>query len=104
MVTDMALREGFEVDTAFSTRVKFGDKLAEHIRHHNPADQRRRKIHLLYAIATVRGGRRMPNPQGGSGSFAYERSFDGLKIRVLTDANGNVEDVFDIIPPGRRGR
>lgn len=99
---DAALKEGFQVNTAFNTQVKFGAKLEEHIKHHNPADQRRRKINLLYAVATVKGGRRMANPQGGPGSFAYERNFDGMKFRVLTDANGNVEDAFDIIPPGRR--
>ena len=46
----------------------------------------------------------MPNPKGGPGSFAYERNFDGMKFRVLTDANGNVEDAFDVIPPGRSGK
>ena len=99
---DAALKEGFEVNTAFNTKVKFGKKLDEHIRHHNMADQKRRKVNLLYAVATVKGGRRMPNPKGGPGSFAYERNFDGMKFRVLTDANGNVEDAFDVIPSGRR--
>lgn len=99
---DAALREGFYVNTAFNSRVGFGAQLAEHIDHHNPADQRRRKINLLYAIATVKGGKRGRNPKGGPGSFAYARNIDGRKFLVLTDEHGIVEDVFDIIPHGRR--
>ena len=99
---EAALREGFYVNTAFNTRVGFGAQLMEHIDHHNPADQRRRKINLLYAVATVKGGKRGRNPKGGPGSFAYARNIDGRGFLVLTDAHGNVEDVFDIIPRGRR--
>lgn len=70
----------------------------EHIRHHSQADQRRRKISLLYAVATVKGGKRGKNPKGGEGSFAYARDFGDFKMLVLTDEHGNVEDTFDIIP------
>ena len=98
---DAALREGFYVSTAFNTRVGFGPHLDAHIRHHSAADQNRRKANLLYAIATVKGGKRGPNPKGGPGSFAYARNIDGKRFLVLTDEHGNVEDVFNIIPPGR---
>ena len=99
---DAALREGFYVNTATGQRVGFGHHLDEHIKHHGMRDQRRRKVNLLYAIATVKGGKRGANPQGGPGSFAYARNFGNKKFLVLTDDRGNVEDVFDIIPPGRR--
>lgn len=99
---DMALTEGFYVNTQDGTKVGFGKKLATHIEHHSPADQRRRKIRLMYAIKTVKGGKKRPNPQGGAGSYAYAKEFDGFGMLVLTDTNGNVEDVFDIIPRKRR--
>ena len=98
---DIALAEGFYVNSAFNTRVGFGKKLAIHIDHHNQNDRIRRKVNLLYAVATVKGGKRGPNPKGGQGSFAYARNIDGRRFLVLTDDHGIVEDVFDIIP-GRR--
>ena len=101
---EAALREGFYVNTAFNTRVGFGAQLMEHIKHHSKADQNRRKVNLLYAVATVKSGKRGPNPKGGPGSFAYARNIDGKRFLVLTDEHGNVEDVFDIIPRGARRR
>ena len=98
---DAALAEGFYVNSAFNTRVGFGKKLATHIDHHNQQDRIRRKVNLLYAVATVKGGKRGPNPKGGPGSYAYARNIDGRRFLVLTDEDGIVEDVFDIIP-GRR--
>lgn len=99
---DAALREGFHVNSAFNTRVGFGAKLAKHIDHHSHKDRIRRKANLLYAVATVKGGKRGKNPKGGEGSFAYARDFGDFRMLVLTDASGNVEDTFDIIP--RKGR
>jgi hypothetical protein len=97
---DAALREGFYVNSAYTTRVGFGEKLIIHIGHHNKADQNRRKTHLLYAIATVKSGKRGPNPKGGPGSYAYAKNIDGKKFLVLTDKEGQVEEVFNIIPRG----
>lgn len=99
---DRALAEGFYVNTQGGGRVGFGEKLAEHIGHHSAADQRRRKILLMYAVKTVKGGQRKPNPKGGAGSYAYAKNFEGFGMLVLTDKAGNVEDVFDIIPRERR--
>ena len=99
---DAALKEGFYVNSAFNTRVGFGKQFAEHIKHHNRQDQIRRKANLLYAVATVKGGVRGPNPKGGPGSFAYARNIDGRRFLVLTDEHGAVEDAFDIIPGGRK--
>ncbi len=99
---DAALAEGFYVNSAFNTRVGFGNKLSVHIDHHNHKDRIRRKVNLLYAVATVKGGRRGTNPKGGPGSYAYARNIDGRRFLVLTDEHGIVEDVFDIIPGERR--
>ena len=99
---DAALAEGFYVNTAYNTRVGFGAQLAEHINHHGHRDRIRRKVNLLYAVATVKGGKRGPNPKGGPGSSAYARVIDGRRFLVLTDDHGNVEDVFDIIPGERK--
>lgn len=96
---DKALAEKFYVNTARSgVRVGFGKKLMVHMAHHTEADQKRRKAHLLYAVKTVKAGKRGRNPKGGSGSHAYAKKFDGFKMLVLTDANGNVEDCFNFYP------
>jgi hypothetical protein len=101
---DAALREGFYVNTKTGERVGFGPQLVEHLKHHSKADQRRRKRLLPYAIKTVTSGKRKPNPQGGKGSWKYAKWFEegGFGLLVLTDAHGDVEDVFDIIPKERR--
>jgi hypothetical protein len=62
----------------------------------------RRKIHLLYAIATVKGGNRSRNPKGGENSYAYAKSFGSINMLVLTDDAGNVEEVFNIIPKEKK--
>ena len=49
-------------------------------------------------MATVKGGKKAPNPKGGAGSFAYAKRFGNMKVLVLTDSHGQVEDVFNIIP------
>lgn len=95
---DRALREGFYVNSADGKRVGFGRQLAEHMAHHNPADKARRRSHLLYAVSTVKSGRKAPNPKGGPGSSAYAKRFGNMKVLVLTDSHGQVEDVFNIIP------
>ncbi len=96
---DKALDEKFYVNTAKAgVRVGFGKRLLTHLAHHSAADQKRRKKKLLYAVATVKSGKRKRNPQGGPGSWAYAKRFDWGKVLVLTDKNGMVEDCFNIIP------
>ena len=80
-----------------------GEAGCTHPNHHKIEDQRRRKILLPYAIATVKGGKRGRNPKGGRDSFAYARDFGNMCILVLTDSRGAVEDAFSIIPK-RRGK
>ena len=100
---DNALKEKFYVNTATAgVRVGFGNRLLIHMSHHSAADQRRRKVHLLYAVAAVKSGKRGRNPQGGPGSYAYAKRFSWGKMLVLTDQNGDVEDTFDIIPKKKR--
>jgi len=99
---DTALNEGFYVNVAGGDRVGFGHQLAEHLAHHNMADQRRRKIRLMYAVKTVKSGRKQKNPQGGPNSYRYAQSFGDFGILVLTDDHGDVQDVFDIIPNNNR--
>ena len=101
---DSALEEGFYVNVAGGERVGFGRQLAEHIAHHGAADQRRRKTKLMYAVKTVKAGRKQRNPQGGPNSYRYAMAFDGFGILVLTDDHGDVQDVFDIIPNNKGGK
>lgn len=100
---DLALQEGgFAVNSAYNTRIAFGDSLVTHLNHHKASDRRRRKIHLLYAVATVKSGKRGLNPKGGAGSYAYAKNFRDFGMLVLTDKQGNVENVFNIIPKTKR--
>lgn len=93
---EKALREGFYVQTRWSTRVGFGTGLLEHIDEHPGAQALDRKKKLLYAIKTVRAGKRAPNKKGGSDSYGYAMNFpsEGFGMLVLTDSHGNVEDAF----------
>ena len=93
---DKALAEKFYVNTAKAgVRVGFGKRLLIHMAHHTAADQKRRKEMLLFAVKTVKSGRRGRNPKGGPNSWGYAKRFDGFKMLVLTDAKGNVEDCFN---------
>ena len=95
---DKALKEMFYVNSAWNTRVGFGKRYLAHLAHHSAADRKRRKVHLLYAVAAVKSGKRGRNPQGGADSYAYAKKFDWGKMLVLVDKRGNVEDTFSIIP------
>lgn len=99
---DKALDEMFYVNTAWNTRVGFGKHYLTHLAHHSARDQKRRKVHLLYAVAAVKSGKRGRNPQGGVDSFAYAKKFDWGKMLVLVDKRGNVEDTFDVIPKKKK--
>ncbi len=92
---EKALNEGFYVNTATAgVRVGFGKRLLDHIGDHGATTAKERKEKLLFAIKTVRGGKRAPNPKGGAGSFAYAKRFDEFGMLVCTDKEGHVEEAF----------
>ena len=91
---EAALREGFYVQTRWGTRVGFGQHLLDHIDDHSMGDAESRKEKLLFAIKTVRSGKRTANPKGGPGSYSYAMRFEEFGMLVHTDKHGTIEDVF----------
>ena len=91
---DKALDEGFYVSTRWNTRVGFGKRFKRHTEDHPPDVVKERKEHLLFAIKTVRAGKRGPNPKGGKDSYAYAHDFGAFGMLVTVDAEGMVEEAF----------
>ena len=102
---EQALREGFSVNTATAgIRVGFGKRLLEHTNSHREGKAMARKELLLYAVKTVRGGKRRPNPKGGPNSFGYAMRFEKFGMLVCTDKEGQVEEAFTFFYDEKKAR